>query len=361
MSQSEYLALPPIVEGTIDFAEADNFSDFITEYALLAPGIIAMEAQDGVVWAREFLTGNLMKSTDHGETWHFVYAFEKPINAIYADGHGNLFVTVTQDRWAAEGTGEVFKSSDGGETFRKVLDIVAGVPVWWNIASQDGIMFMSEYGFKWLDDNARRIYRSLDFGETWEIIYEPPPTLDYHNHKILITEDGVVYQSIGDGQNAKIIRSFDWGYNWETAVYGFQPTSAVAFDSHILWGLDGGPWSGVARYDRQTGEMSEAFVAPEGFSGGPVYDMILAHGVAYAIILSYEGHDNYASIFYSKDEGVTWHLMGYIESAPEHGIGLNALVADEKFGYIDFGSPIHRDGAVERFRGTLRFELLNIN
>ena len=353
--------LPQAAESTIDHASIDNFRSFVTEYALLEPNIIAMEACSGIIWAREFLTGNLMKSANHGETWDFVYAFEKPINAIYADGHGNLFVTVTLDRWAAEGTGEVHKSSDGGETFRKVLDVAAGVPVWWNIASRDGVMFMSEYGFKWDGDNARRIYRSLDFGETWEIIFEPTPMLDYHNHKILITDDGVVYQSIGDGQNAKIIRSFDWGYNWETAVYGFQPTSGIALDGHILWGLDGGPWSGIAWYDRQTGEASEAFVAPKGFRGGPVYDMVMAHGVAYAIILSYEGHDNYASIVYSKDEGATWHLVGYIDGAPEHGIGLNILVADEKFGYIDFGSPIYRDGVAERFRGTLRFELLNIN
>ena len=343
----------------LDHRPADNFQSFITNYAFLDWGIIVLEAEDGVLWATQFRTGNLMKSTDHGESWAFVHEFARPINAIYADGYGHLFVTTTLDRWAPRGTGEVFKSSDGGDSFRHVLDIGVGVPLRWNIASQDGTMFMSEYGFKWLDNNARRIFRSLDFGETWVTIHEPPQTLDYHNHKILITEDGIIYQSVGDGQNSQILRSDDNGYTWTTAVRGFQPTSGLVFDAHILWGLDGGPWMGVARYDRQSGEMTQAFVLPQPFSG-PAYDMIMVHGIIYAAFLSYGGYSFPASIFYSEDEGVTWHLMGYIEKAPHDGVGLNHIVTDGRYAFIDIGAPVNRDGMVEMFRGTLRIDLLRI-
>jgi len=342
----------------IDHRPADNFRHFATDYAFLDWGIIVLEYDDGALWAMQFRTGNLLKSTDQGETWAVAYRFARPINAIYADGHGNLFVATTLDRWAAYGTGEVFKSTDNGESFRHVLDIEAGAPMRWNIASQDGVMFISEYGYKWLDNNARRIYRSLDFGETWTVIFEPDPVNDHHNHKILITENGIIYQSVGDGRNSQIIRSTDNGYTWTTVVRGLQPTSGIVFDTHILWGLDGGPWHGIARYDRQTGEITRALTLPAPFAGHS-YDMIATQGMVIAMFLSYEGYDFPGSIFYSRNEGATWHLLGYIEKPAHFGVGLNHIVSDGQYAYIDIGAPVYRDGAYSRFRGTLRISLIN--
>jgi len=340
----------------IDYRKADNFKGFITDYSFLAWGIIVMESDNGILWARQYGT-SLIKSNDHGQSWAFVYEFEKPINAIYSDSYGNIFVAITFDRWASEGTGELHRSSDNGKTFYKVLDIKSGVTLRWNIASRNGTMFVSEYGFKGYGNNARRIYRSLDFGENWDIIFEPAPRVDYHNHKILITENDIIYQSIGDGIHARIIRSVDNGYSWEAVINRFHPTSAVVFETHILWGLDSGPWSGIARYDRNTGIMTRSLTLPYPFAGA-VYDMAKSHGVVYAMFLSYYCCNHPASIFYSKDEGVTWNLLGRIERMSGFGIGLYSLVVDDKFGYIDFESPVYRDGIVEFFRGTLRFELL---
>ena len=348
----------------IDERPLDNFRNFITNYALLDWGILVLEHQEGegsgTLWATQFRTGNLLRSANQGETWTLVYAFPRPVNAIYADDYGNLFVATTLDRWAAIGTAELFKSDDGGQTFRHVLDIESGAPMNWNIASDSGTMFVSEYGYKWLPNNARRIYRSLDFGETWTTIYTPAPTLDYHNHKILIAGEGVIYQSVGDGQNAQIKRSIDNGHTWEQVVSGFQPTSGIAFENHILWGLDGGPWMGVARYDRHTGEMTSSLTLPEPFSG-PAYDMVMAHGVVYAAFLSYGGYSFPGSIWYSRDKGETWHRLGYIEKlSPLDGVGLNHIVTDGKYLYIDVGTPVYRDRVVQHFRGTLRIRLLDV-
>ncbi|MCL2573331.1 MAG: stalk domain-containing protein [Defluviitaleaceae bacterium] len=351
--------IAPVPASGIDGRLADNFHDFIVDYAFLDWGIIVLEADADTLWATQFRTGSLLKSTDHGDTWTAIYQFARPINAIYADDFGNLFVTTTLDRWAAEGSGEVFRSTDGGKNFDHVLNIGAGVPLRWNIASQDGTMFMSEYGFKWLDNNARRIYRSLDFGETWVTVYEPPQLIDFHMHKILMTDDGIIYQSIGDGQNAQIIRSLDNGYTWEVVTRGFQPTSGLVFDTHILWGLDGGPWMGVARHDRTTGVFSRALTLPYPFFG-PAYDMIMHNGIIYAMFLSYEGYDFPASFFFSKDEGETWELMGYITKPIYRGIGLNHIVTDGVYLYVDIGVPLERGRGMEFFRGTLRISLLDM-
>jgi len=348
----------------------DNFQEFITSFKFLEWGVTVLESHDGVLWAtrldrendhdphaQRWRTGYLLKSFDHGESWAFVHYFPKPVNAIYMDDFGNLFVTTSVDRGSPIHTGQLHKSTDGGKTFRVVLDVLSGVPLRWNIASQNGTMFISEYGYKGHGDNARRIYRSLDFGDTWELIFEPEPMHNFHMHITLMMEDGTVYQSIGDGHHAQIMRSLDNGYTWDTVVAGLQPTSAVVFDTHILWGLDGGPWYGIARYDRATGETTRALTTPSPF-GSSSYDMAFVHDIVYAMFLSYEGYDHPASIFFSEDEGDTWQLLGYITGAPGFGIGLIHLVVDDKFGYIDIGTPIYRNGEVEFFRGTLRFELL---
>ena len=343
----------------IDYRPADNFN-FITEYAFLQTEITVHAIYENTLWASQNRTGRLLQSTNQGGNWTLIYEFHKPIRTVYIDEIGNIFVSITLNRWAYVGTGEIFRSSDGGQTFCRVLALQSGTAEHWNIASRNGTMFVSEYGFKGYGDNARRIYRSLDWGIIWETVFEPVPLVNYHLHKTLILDDSVVYQSIGDGENAKIIRSDNNGNTWTTVVRGFQPTSAIVLDNYILWGLDGGPWYGVARYSRQTGEITQAFTTPYPF-GSSNYDMIKVHGVIYAMFLSYGGgsYCHPGSIFYSKDEGLTWELLGYITKAPSWGVGLYSIVVDEEFAYVSISAPIYRYGRMEKnFYGTLRFKLI---
>ena len=343
---------------------------FFTEVALLAYGTMVMEAQDGALWAAappqgmRSIQSNLFvlkRSFDHGNTWEHVYRFARPIETVYADDFGNIFVATSMGRWDRRGSAEIFKSSDGGNSFRRVLEMISGAPFHWNFASQNGLMFVSEYGFKGPGDNARRIYRSVDFGETWEIVFEPAPMHNYHNHKILIAGD-VVYQSVGDRPHNRIMRSMDFGETWELAVDGIHPTGGVAFDTHILWGLDSGgfPNSGVAWYNRLTGEIDFFWHPPYPFEGSS-YSIGVANGIVYATFLSYAGHYHPASIFFSKDEGLTWELLGFIQKYPNEGIGFWALTFDDTFGYIDIQTPVHFEGSerLPRYRGTLRFRLLD--
>ena len=336
----------------------DNFRGFLTNHRLLDRDVLVKATHSGALLASRF-NRELVMSVDQGLSWAFLYRFERSIEAIYSDNSGNIFVAVSNDRWAPVGTGELHKSTNGGRSFAKVLDIESGVPLNWNIASRNGTMFVSEYGYKGNSgNNARRIYRSLDFGNAWAIVYEPAPRAEWHNHKTLITSRGVVYQSIGDGENAQIIRSTDNGGSWSVAVEGLHPTSAVEFENHILWGLDAGSRPGIVRYDKNSGEITQPLLLPPPFNG-PAYGMTASGGIVYAVFLSYEGYEHPASIFYSRDEGVSWNLFGYIvKTDPSDGIGLFNLTADGRFGYINIQTPLYRDGVKEVFRGTLRFDLL---
>ncbi|MCL2357174.1 MAG: hypothetical protein FWC70_08460 [Defluviitaleaceae bacterium] len=345
-------ALPP-PEGV-----PENFREFAVDFVFLHRGILVKAAQDGVVYAVRYST-QLVTSANHGDDWTFVHQFAHQIQGIYLDDAGNIFVSTSYDRWSPVGTGEIFKSSDGGATFRRVLVLEAGAALNWSFASRDGLMFISEYGYKG-DNNARKIFRSRDFGETWEIVFDPPPRREWHNHKILITDDGIVYQSVGDGANAQILRSADNGDSWQVASRGFHPTSALVCDTYILWGLDSGRVPGVLRQNLQTGERSQSFALPRRFNGA-AYDMATAHGVIYTGFMSYYGQNFPGSLFYSTDNGLTWNLLGYVEKpSPDYGIGFYHIVVDERFGYIDFQAPVVQNGQTVYFRGTVRFDLLNM-
>ena len=370
------LALETYYEEPQHQPQPTNFINFVTTYKFLDQGILIKEASNNVLWASAYRTNSqpqvqqgqrisrnrLVKSQDHGITWQTVHIFDKNIEVVYADGHGNIFVSISLGRWLEAPYAQLHKSTDNGATFTKVLQTGGGVPVGWNIASQNGTMFVSEYGFKGhspanIGNNARRIYRSLDFGNTWETVFYPEPTYDWHNHTTLITTDGVVYQSIGDGANAHIKRSTDNGYNWQTVARRFHPTSALQFGDYILWGLDAGPWHGVMRYHRPTQTTSRSLTLPYPFKGS-AYDMIYANGIVYAMFLSYINYSHPASIFYSKDQGHTWHILGEIHSPNAHGIGFFHMRHDDKFAYIDIQTPLYNEEEITFFRGTLRFELL---
>ena len=346
------------IPTTIDHRPSDNFQNWMTPYVFLEEDIMVMAYHDGILWAFQNRTGNLLQSTNHGGNWTFVHTFEKRIYAVYLDERGNIFVTLSADRWSPTPTGEVHRSSDGGKTFQKVIANMSGVAQHWNITSHGGTMFISEYGFKGHGDNARRIYRSLDWGVNWQIVFDPGRRYNYHHHKIVIADEGLVYQAVGDAGNAQIMRSTDNGSHWQTVVRGFQPTSAIVFDTHILWGLDGGPWYGVARYDRNTGAITNAFTTPYPFSSSN-YDMLYVHGIVYAMFLSYGSYSHPGSIFYSEDQGVTWYLLGYIEKTPGWGVGLYSIVTDGRYAYVSISTLVYRNGRREtNFYGTLRFELL---
>jgi len=335
-----------------------NFRNWVTPFTFLEDDVFVQFASEDGIWAMSYRT--LHRSTNHGYIWQRMYEFANPIETIYVDEAGNIFVATSLGRWLQNASTELFKSTDGGNSFTKVLDILSGAPFHWNIASRNGIMFVSEYGYKEASgNNARRIYRSLDFGSTWQVVFDPAPVAEWHNHKLLIAGD-FVYQSIGDFPNQRIIRSGDSGLTWEIVNNRIHPISAVVLDDYILWGLDGGSFygCGIVRYNRETGRIDSVWNPPQPFMGG-VYDMMKVNGVIYAVFVSYTGSSHPASIFFSRDEGESWQLMGYIAKDVNEGVGLWRITNDGRFGYIHIQTPLHSENGIQQnIWATLRFELL---
>lgn len=323
-------------------------------YKLLEKGVLVFVHNKGTLYARRQGT-TLIKSTNYGKSWEVLGIFSEDIRGIFVNDNEEIFVSASWNIRNPHGKGKIYKSCDNGITFKKVLEVNSGAALNWNIDTKNNTMFISEYGIK-TGDNARRIYRSLDRGETWETVYNPNPQLNYHCHKLLIAENAV-YQSVGDNVNACILSSRDNGDSWQTIIKGFHPTSGIETNSHVLWGLDTGPFAGIAGLNKSTGEMDFEFALPHPFHG-PAYDMAKANDVVYAVFNSYDGNIHPGSIWCSKDDGATWQLFAKIEKQACEGVGMWNFTADDKYGYIALQMPVHGNETKEEYVGTLRFELL---
>lgn len=205
-------------------AEDKETPYFASEYEFLDPFIKVMAADDTYLWAgggnNSWQTDTLYRSSDYGDTWEEIQRFDKNIQSIHITYDGSILVSLSQGRWLKDANSQIVLSKDGGHSFEPVLDLQSGAVYTWNIASDhEGYIFVSEYGYKDLPDNARRIYRSKDSGLNWEIVYEPKESQGYHNHVISIdkNDNNIIYQVVGDDQKA-ILRSKDRGDSWTEII-----------------------------------------------------------------------------------------------------------------------------------------------
>lgn len=338
--------------------------EFATEYDLLDFGINVMAADDDHIWASGDYGRVLYKSRDYGDTWKMVKIFDKKIKAIHITSEDILLVSISDGRWLEDCNSQILRSDNGGKSFKKVLDLESGAALAWNIASdEDGYIFISEYGYKSLPDNSRRIYRSSDSGLNWKKVYEPKEAEGYHNHVISIDENNnnIIYQVIGD-DDKKILESRDRGDTWKQILHGYHPTSQLQFGDNILWGLDGAPESGIIRYNTKTEKLDYSFKTPSPLKGS-IYDMLYVNDIIYAGLLSYSGPDDDwdGSIFISRDQGLTWENFAiWPKYNEDSGIGFYKFTSQGDYGFIHAELPVIKNGKIENYRGTLRFKLLNI-
>lgn len=338
-----------------------------SDYILLEPYIKVMAADNEYIWAAggikdEEIMKLLYRSSDYGESWELVHIFEKKIEAIHIAPNGYIFISISNDRWSREAKGEIWRFSDTELEFIKVLDVESGAAYTWNIASDDeGYVFVSEYGYKGEIDNARRIYRSKDSGDNWEIVYEPEEILGYHNHVIHIDEEdnNIIYQVVGDDVKT-ILRSEDRGDTWESIVDGYHPTSIIQIDNEILFGLDNYPNSGIIRYSKETGEVSDSLITPKPFSGS-IYDMIYVNDIIYAGLLSYDYNNWDGSIFISRDKGHTWENFLVWPKDSRIGVGFYKFSVMDDYLFVWVTLPVEIDGIIEKYQGTLRIKLIQDN
>jgi photosystem II stability/assembly factor-like uncharacterized protein len=129
---------------------------------------------------------------DKGFAWTYIYS-------ICADASGDLF--------AGTSLGQVYRSTDAGESWTQVLETGRGT---YSLASSGrGEVFVGTYGLG--------IYRSTDRGRTWSQASNGVP--DGINDRIIVSiavvRTGDILAGSADG---KVLRSTDNGTSWTTLI-----------------------------------------------------------------------------------------------------------------------------------------------
>ncbi len=191
-----------------------------------------------------FATGGIFKSGDGGVNWHPV--FDDNLNLAI----GSLIFSPTQPNVAYAGTGDsniplmafsgngIYKSTDAGETWHYLGLGEAGIISKIVVHPTDPqVLFAASMGNPYVRDEARGVYRSTDGGQHWQrvlfvsnqagasdvVINPANPQILYASFwdRIRNNQESVIY-----GQHARIYKSTDGGGNW-TMLGGGLPTGVM--------------------------------------------------------------------------------------------------------------------------------------
>lgn len=302
----------------------------------------------GAIWGVSGLGTTLHKSTDLGKTWEAGFTFPSIVRHVHFTSRNIMLVCVASVSWGTYGEtndSKIYRSVDSGISFVKVLDILSGVCLSWSFASDDdGYVYLAEYGYKDGVDNARRVYRSADDGANFIVAHTLAELVGSHMHKIIVdpNKPNELYLSVGDNDAARAVyKSSDRGDNFTKLISNPHPTSAVIYDTHIVWGLDGQSIRnkdyGVMVQDRRDDSFKQVLYLESG--GGSAYDMFKDGDNVYVGFRKYPDQAFPASIYMSSDQGFNWQKLYEWTGIQAEGISLSTFGFVDGYGICELRTP----------------------
>lgn len=286
----------------------------------------------------------LRRSLDEGETWNTVHTFPHPVYMVRDLADGELLVCIYDPIDHSE-KASLWKSRGwdpedfSGTTWEKVHDLYHArvyVNNSWGISTYDNVIVLAEYGPKTAEYNARHVYLSTDYGETWETIFDLGSTQGAHLHGVCFDPwYNRIWVSNGDGPHAAIRYSDDWGKTW-TVVSNKQPTSIIALEHAVVFATDSST-NGFLRAPRigrgKTPIIEEIHVeTPDRMKlvGQLIYKR---PGPEFPAFFSFSRADSGPAVVYASMDGLTFHEV-WRDWQDYQGRGMLAFVGPTEGGKV---------------------------
>lgn len=203
------------------------------------PNIIYVGSGEGIIRPDGTIGDGMYKSTDGGKTWvHLGLRDSQKISQVIVDPHNpnRLFVAVIGHPYGPNKQRGIFRSTDGGKTFKKVLykdEYTSGDDVDFDPKNPQIV-----YATLWQQQQAPwengsfggtsgGIFKSIDGGNTWKQLTKGlPKGLTQAAMTVSRSDPNRIYASVATGRKVGLYRSDNAGESW-TLLYDDDQRAAA--------------------------------------------------------------------------------------------------------------------------------------
>ena len=292
---------------------------------------IALDPRNPAVFYVGFATSGVWKSTNHGVTLSPIFD-DQPVQSI-----GAVAIAPSNTEIVYVGTGEgndrnssgwgvgVFKSTDGGGKWSaaglkdsRTIRRLAVHP------TNPDIVFAAASGSLWADGGERGLYRTTDGGKTWKLVLGAPAPHD----AITGCSDVVLDPSNPDVLYAALYarQRKPWAF-----LYGVNATKDGADVGGIFKSTDGGTtWVKLTK--NLPGQLGRIGLAVARSKPGTVMAVVQSDEGGTSNID--QNHSRHGGIFRSEDSGATWQRVNSFNPRPFYFSRLEIDPANDQRVYV---------------------------
>jgi photosystem II stability/assembly factor-like uncharacterized protein len=321
-----------------------TFEPVFDKEAVQSIGAIGLDPSDaktvwvgtGEPWTRNSTSiGNgVYRSTDGGDSWqHLGLAGTERIESVTVDPKDGktVWVCALGQLWSANEERGIFKTTDGGKSWQKVLYVDQDTGCGdLTLDPGDGrIAYAGMWQFRrypWIFSSGGKgsgLYRTMDGGKTWTRLQEGLPKGDLGRIAVAVapSRTSVVYAVVEAKDNTRLYRSDDMGATWQPKATNLNVAVRPFYFARLV--VDPGDWQRVYKPGLTLSvsrDGGDAFTSPfTGLGGG-------FHGDLHALWIDPRNPQRLllgtdGGVYESTDRGGSWRHFRNLPLSQVYRVG----------------------------------------